>query len=97
MSESSFEWDEAKNLENQEKHGVSFYEAQYAFLDPDRLITEDLAHSQEEKRYFCVGRDESGEGGLTVRFTYRSNRIRIFGAGYWRKGKKVYEQENSIH
>ena len=97
MSESNFEWDEAKNLENLEKHAVSFYEAQHAFLDPNRLIAEDLAHSQEENRYFCIGRDESGEGILTVRFTYRSNRIRIFGAGYWRKGKKVYEQANSIH
>ncbi len=97
MSESNFEWDEAKNLENQEKHGVSFFEAQHAFLDPSRLIAEDLGHSQEEKRYSCIGRDESGEGVLTVRFTYRSNRIRIFGAGYWRKGKKVYEQANSIH
>ena len=65
MSESNFEWDEVKNLENQEKHGVSFYEAQHAFLDPNRLIAEDLAHSQEENRYFCIGRDESGEGILT--------------------------------
>ncbi|MCU7904824.1 MAG: BrnT family toxin [Candidatus Thiodiazotropha sp. (ex Epidulcina cf. delphinae)] len=97
MSEPNFEWDEAKNLENQEKHGVSFYEAQHAFLDSNRLVAEDLVHSQEEKRYFCIGRDESGEGILTIRFTYQLNRIRIFGAGYWRKGKKVYEQANSIH
>ena len=97
MSESNFEWDEIKNLENQEKHGVSFYEAQYAFLDPGRVIAEDIAHSREEKRYFCIGRDQSRKGILTVRFTYRSNRIRIFGAGYWRKGKRMYEQANSIH
>jgi hypothetical protein len=32
-----------------------------------------------------------------VRFTYRENVIRIFGAGYWRKGKQIYEQENQIH
>lgn len=31
---------------------------------------------------------------MTVRFTYREGRIRIFGAGYWRKGKSVYEQPN---
>jgi hypothetical protein len=24
----------------------------------------------------------------------RENMIRIFGAGYWRKGKKIYEKEN---
>jgi hypothetical protein len=22
---------------------------------------------------------------------------RIFGAGYWRKGKKIYEEKNKIH
>jgi len=37
------------------------------------------------------------EGILTVRFTYRENTIRIFGAGFWRKGKKIYEQQDKIH
>ena len=96
MSESNFEWNEAKNLENKEKHGISFYEAQYAFLESNRVIAEDLSHSQKEKRYFCFGLNEEKNGVLTVRFTYRSGRIRIIGAGYWRKGKKVYEQKNSI-
>lgn len=36
-------------------------------------------------------------GILTVRFTYRGSVIRIFGAGYWRKGKAIYEHENQIH
>jgi uncharacterized protein len=31
---------------------------------------------------------------MTVRFTYREAHIRIFGAGYWRKGKRIYEQQN---
>jgi uncharacterized DUF497 family protein len=96
MSVPNFEWDEAKNQENQRKHGVSFYEAQYAFLDQDRIIAEDLSHSQDEKRYYCFGLNQNKNGILTVRFTYRSNRIRIIGAGYWRKGKKIYEQTNSI-
>lgn len=30
---------------------------------------------------------------MTVRFTYRHRLIRIIGAGYWRNGKKIYEQE----
>lgn len=96
MSNPSFEWDESKNLVNQRKHGVSFFEAQHAFLDKHRIIAEDLSHSAKEMRYYCFGLNESGNGILTVRFTYRSNRIRIIGAGYWRKGKKVYEQNNSI-
>lgn len=96
MSESNFEWNESKNLENQQKHGVSFYEAQHAFLDTKRIIAKDTTHSQDEQRYYCFGLNEEKNGILTVRFTYRSGVIRIFGAGYWRKGKKIYEQTNSI-
>ena len=29
-------------------------------------------------------------------FTWRSGTIRIIGAGYWRKGKLIYERENKI-
>jgi len=95
MSEPNFEWNEAKNQENLQKHGVSFFEAQHAFLDKQRIIAKDITHSQEEERYYCFGLNKEKTGILTVRFTYRSGRIRIFGAGYWRKGKKVYEQNNS--
>ena len=80
MSKVSFEWDPVKDLTNQAKHGISFSEAQHAFDDPRRVIAEDLAHSTElEMRYFCFGK--CGDGVLTVRFTYRQEIIRIFGAG----------------
>ena len=55
MSESDFEWDEEKDFENQRKHGVSFSDAQFAFVDERRVIAVDLSHSQQEKRYFCFG------------------------------------------
>jgi uncharacterized protein len=92
---SDFEWDSAKNLLNQEKHGVSFALAQLVFFDQNRVILEDLEHSGDETRYYCLGK-VLGEI-LTVRFTYRRSKIRIIGAGYWRKGKKLYERENEIH
>ena len=95
MNKARFEWDQKKNAENQEKHGVTFSLAQYAFADPHRVIAEDLAHSEDETRYFCFGEVEGGI--LTVRFTYRGGVIRIIGAGYWRKGKTIYEHENQIH
>jgi uncharacterized protein len=91
----SFEWDFDKDAENQQKHGVSFSLAQEAFLDPKRVIARDLAHSESEERFYCFG--SVGGGVLTVRFTYRKHVIRVIGAGYWRKGKQVYEQENQIH
>ena len=96
MDEIEFEWDESKNDINQEKHGISFYEAQYAFFDKNRIIAEDLSHSSNEERFFCFGLNKDKTGVLTVRFTYRSGKIRVFGAGYWRKGKKAYEQANTI-
>ena len=92
MSKDSFDWDPEKDLANQAKHGISFTEAQYAFADLNRVIAEDPDHSQKEKRYFCFGMVAGGV--MTVRFTYRTGVIRIFGAGYWRKGKKIYEHEN---
>lgn len=90
-----FEWDFDKDTENQQKHGVSFSLAREAFLDPNRVIARDLAHSESEERFYCFG--SVGGGVLTVRFTYRKYVIRIIGAGYWRKGKRIYEQENQVH
>lgn len=93
MDRSNFEWDDNKNDTNCKKHGVSFYKAQEAFFDPYRIIAEDLDHSQHEKRYYCFGKVDNEV--MTVRFTYRNHIIRIIGAGYWRKGKKIYEQKNN--
>jgi len=36
-----FEWDQAKNLANQRKHGLSFEEAAEAFRDPFLLMAQD--------------------------------------------------------
>lgn len=92
----SFEWNSKKNEENTDKHGVSFEVAQYAFYDKHRIIAMDKKHStKKEKRYFCYGLVD--EGIMTVRFTWRKNKIRIFGAGYWRVGRNVYYEKNKIH
>lgn len=70
---------------------MSFEEAQLAFQDEYRLIIKDEFHSTSEERWFCVG--DIGTGIVTVRFTYRKKKIRIFGAGYWRKLRKKYFQQ----
>lgn len=90
-----FEWDPAKNEINKDKHGVSFSLAQHAFADSRRIVSWDRLHSTEaEKRYFCFGKIDGRV--LTVRFTYRNGKIRIFGAGFWREGKAKYEKQNKI-
>jgi uncharacterized protein len=91
VSAFSFEWDEDKNRENILKHGIPFEKAQDVFFDPQRKIALDLDHSsRDEKRYYCFGKIENRI--VTVRFTLRGGKIRIFGAGFWRKGKKEYEK-----
>lgn len=95
MASVTFEWDEVKDAENLRKHGVSFTLAQQAFFDAKRVVARDLKHSKHEQRFYCMGRVENVI--LTVRFTFRGRVIRIIGAGYWRKGKKIYEKQNKIH
>ena len=95
MANIRFDWDADKDAPNQQKHGISFARAQYAFADPRRVIAKDITHSQTEERFYCFGK--VGGGVLTVRFTYRASVIRIIGAGYWRKGKAIYERENKVH
>jgi len=86
-----FEWNVSKNKLNIAKHGISFHEAKYVFSDNKRQIILDKKHSVNEKRYFCIGKTKDGNIA-TVRFTLRDSHIRIIGAGYWREGKKLYEQ-----
>ncbi|MEX0895603.1 MAG: BrnT family toxin [Patescibacteria group bacterium] len=90
-----FVWNRQKEVQNIQKHGVKFSEAVQAFYDPQRLVSTDLEHSSLEARYFCIG--TISKKILTVRFTLRGKVIRIIGAGYWRKGKKLYEKINSVH
>jgi hypothetical protein len=89
----SFIWDKEKESANIHKHRVDFITAAKAFKDAGRKIYIDSRHSKKEERFFCIGK--ANERILTVRFTCREGRIRIFGAGYWRKGKEYYEKKDT--
>ena len=95
MAQTKFEQDADKDALNRKKYGVSFAVAQYAFADLRRVIAKDENHSESEERFYCFG-DVDG-GVLTVRFTYRASTIRMIGAGYWCKGKAIYEDKNQVH
>ena len=91
--DSSFTWDPAKELENIYKYGVDFITVAKVFKDPERKIFIDAKHSKREERLFCIGKVKNRI--LTVRFTYREGKMRIIGAGCWRKGKRFYEKEKN--
>jgi len=44
-----FEWDEAKNLPNQRKHGVSFEDASEVFRDPLFVSLKDRIENGEQR------------------------------------------------
>jgi uncharacterized DUF497 family protein len=55
MDELHFTWDPVKNDSNQEKHGVSFEEAQTVFFDDAAMEFFDYGHSKEEDRFLLLG------------------------------------------
>ena len=86
-----FVWNVEKEIANIKKHGISFAVAVEVFRDGNRKIIIDERHSRNEGRFFCIGK--VNDRLLTVRFTYRKGKVRIFGAGYWRMGGKHYYEE----
>ena len=56
-----FEWDDGKDLSNQQKHGLSFTEAQRLFESgADYLEIFDAAHSEFEDRLIAIGSIDRG-------------------------------------
>lgn len=64
-----FDWD-AGNRAKCQKHGVSQAEIEALFYHSDVSITEDLAHSQHEPRFFAFGTTDEDRAVLVV-FTLR--------------------------
>lgn len=77
LSELEFEWDEEKNIQNLEKHGIGFETAMLVFNDAYRLEVYDVEHSQEEDRYNTIGLVHDV---LFVVYTERRDKVRIISA-----------------
>ena len=52
----SFKWDKTKSIKNEEKHEVSFKEAQSEFYDESAVEFFDDNHSDDEDRFLLLGR-----------------------------------------
>jgi uncharacterized DUF497 family protein len=96
-----FEWDQAKNLSNQRKHGVSFEGASHVFRDPLYVSVQDRIENGE-LRWQTLGlveglllltvahsvREEFGDGTLVEVIRIISSRPAT------RKERRRYEDEN---
>jgi uncharacterized DUF497 family protein len=88
----TFEWDEAKDLSNQKKHGISFDEEKTVFNDPRSITIADEVHSEEEERYIDIGISSRGRL-IVVCYTEREPNIRIISSREATKSeRKDYEQ-----
>lgn len=68
-----FEYDPAKSLSNQAKHGIDFDQAQSLWQDVYRVEIE--AKSTTEARFIIIGK--IGDKHWSAIVTYRAERIRI--------------------
>jgi uncharacterized DUF497 family protein len=71
-----FEWNDRKEAQNLENHGIDFRESIEAFDDPLALVRVDPEHSGDEHRFIIIGCSKKGRVLLTV-FTERGTEIRI--------------------
>ena len=55
MKKLIFEWDDTKNKTNQDKHRVSFEEAETVFFDEKAIEFDDPDHSIDEERFLLLG------------------------------------------
>lgn len=85
----NFEWDEQKNIVNQQKHNISFEVAVHIF---DDIFLEALTKDNYgEKRWIALGRLENKE--IVVISTHRQERKRIISARRARENeRKAYKR-----
>jgi uncharacterized protein len=88
MPDPEFEWDNAKAVANEARHGVSFELAKGVFRDPRAIERLDDRHDYGEDRFALIGMIQ-GEV-FTVVYTERGDRMRIISA----RGATRLEQDD---
>ncbi|MCD6354494.1 MAG: BrnT family toxin, partial [Prolixibacteraceae bacterium] len=88
-----FEWDNGNSLKNWERHGVSQSECEQVFFNEPLIVFDDVKHSSNEKRWFLLGRTDTGRFLFLV-FTVRKNLLRVISARYMnKKERKIYNEK----
>ena len=87
-----FKWDRHNIQKNWEKHNVSPIESEQAFFNRPLIIVKDIQHSQEEDRYYALGKTDQARR-LFIAFTIRKKLFRvIFSRDMNKKERKIYEK-----
>ena len=90
-----FEWNRAKAIDNERRHGIAFEEATEAFGDPLSLNMSDPDHSRDEDRFIVLGLSRRGRL-LVVSYAERESRTRLISARLAsRAERRRYEEDPS--
>ena len=97
----SFQWDEGNSEKNWIKHGITQTECEQTFFNLPFLVFDDRRHSQNEERFYALGRTDAGKG-LFIVFAYRDpSLIRVISARKMTKGERDYynlgEKRGQLH
>jgi len=88
-----FDWDEGNSEKNWILHQVAKCECEQVFFNEPLIVTNDLKHSQTEKRWFVLGKTDT-ERLLFIVLTIRNKLIRIISARDMnKKEKEVYNEQ----
>jgi hypothetical protein len=87
-----FDWDDNNLYKNVVKHDVYDTEAEQVFFNHPLIIKHDVKYSQNEERYYGLGRTNHGRL-LFISFTVRLKKIRVLSARDMTK-KEVSVPEN---
>jgi len=91
---SGFQWDQDNVEKSRLKHRVSPAECEQVFFNRPLVAAQDLAHFDEEDRYFCLGQTDAGRF-LFLAFTLRDSLIRVNSArDMSRRERKASEHDD---
>ena len=88
-----FQWDRYNIQKNWDKHGVSPVESEQTFFNKPLLMVNDTQHSQEEDRFYVLGKTDQGRRLFTA-FTIRKKLIRVISSRDMnKKERRIYEKK----
>ena len=90
-----FQWDRYNIQKNLEKHDVTPVESEQAFLNRPLIVVEDVEHSQDEERFYALGKTDQ-DRRLFIAFTIRNKLIRVISSRDMnKKERKIYEKDKN--
>jgi uncharacterized protein len=85
-----FDWSGGNADKNWERHGVSPSESEQVFFNRPLFVSDDIDHSEHEKRFYVLGQTDEGRE-LFVAFTMRAKRVRVISV------RDMHQKERRIY